>query len=54
MSKVDINDILRSASLLFIDEVPMLPKDFLRCINKLREKSDMPFGDKVYILGGDF
>ena len=47
----------RAASLIIIDEVTMLPKEGLRCIDAiLREllKVDKPFGGKVIVIGGDF
>ena len=48
---------LREASLIVIDEITMLPKNGLRCIDLLlRElmKNDVSFGGKVLVLGGDF
>jgi PIF1-like helicase len=48
---------LRQASLIIIDEVTMLPKDGLRCIDLvLRElmQTHVPFGGKVIVIGGDF
>lgn len=50
-------EILRQAALIIIDEVTMLPKDGLRCIDLLlREvmKNNLPFGGKSMVVGGDF
>lgn len=50
-------EILRSAVLIIIDEVTILTKDGLRCIDALlRElnQSNIPFGGKVIVIGGDF
>jgi PIF1-like helicase len=44
---------LRQASLIIIDEVTMLPKDELRCID-LMMQTQMPFGGKMIVIGGDF
>ena len=49
--------ILQEASLILMDEITMLPKHGLRCIDKLlREIMDvnLPFGGKVLVIGGDF
>jgi hypothetical protein len=48
---------LRQASLIIIDEITMLPKNGLRCIDKLLGEimaNDCPFGGKVFVVGGDF
>ncbi|GBL92126.1 hypothetical protein AVEN_91478-1 [Araneus ventricosus] len=50
-------DKLRQAVLIIIDEITMLTKDGLRCIDSLLRdlmNNDKPFGDKVIIIGGDF
>jgi len=47
----------RNAVLIIIDEITMLPKEGLRCIDAiLRElmKSEIPFGGKIIVVGGDF
>ncbi|GBM15991.1 hypothetical protein AVEN_108589-1 [Araneus ventricosus] len=49
-------DKLRQAVLIIIDEITMLTKDGLRCIDShLRDlmNNDKPFGGKVIIIGGD-
>lgn len=49
--------ILRDTALIIIDEVSMLTKEGLRCIERLlREimQNDRPFGGKVFVIGGDF
>lgn len=49
--------VLRGASLIIIDEITMLPKNGLRCIDKLLREvmtTDAPFGGKVFVIGGDF
>lgn len=49
--------LLHNASLIIIDEITMLSKDGLRCIDLLLRdimKSNNPFGGKVLIVGGDF
>lgn len=48
---------LRAASLVIIDEVSMLQKDHLRCIDKLLRDimgKNLPFGGKTFVVGGDF
>ncbi|GBM13182.1 hypothetical protein AVEN_64383-1 [Araneus ventricosus] len=50
-------DKLRQAMLIIIDEITMLTKDGLRCIDSLLRdlmNNDKPFGGKVIIIGGDF
>src|SRR5277367_1607241 len=50
-------DTIRLASIIIIDEITMLTKHGLRCIEKLlREvmRSERPFGGKVVVIGGDF
>ncbi|GLV38504.1 hypothetical protein CBL_20395, partial [Carabus blaptoides fortunei] len=50
-------EIIRQAILIIIDEVSMLTKHGLRCIDVLlRElmQSQQPFGGKVIVIGGDF
>ncbi|GBN15295.1 hypothetical protein AVEN_169486-1 [Araneus ventricosus] len=50
-------DKLRQAVLIIIDEITMLTKDGLRCIDSLLRdlmNNDKPFGGKVIIIGGDF
>ena len=49
--------VIREASLIIIDEVTMLPKHGLRCIEKLLRElmaNNKPFGGKVFVVGGDF
>lgn len=48
---------LREAQLIIIDEITMLTKDGLRCIDLLLKEimqNDSPFGGKVIVIGGDF
>ena len=48
---------LRKAVLIIIDEITMLTKDGLRCIDSLLQEvmnNHMPFGGKVFVIGGDF
>lgn len=48
---------LRQASLIIIDEITMLPKNGFRCIDKLLQEvmgNNLPFGGKVFVVGGDF
>lgn len=48
---------LREASLILIDEITMLSKHGLRCIDKLLRDivgKEQPFGGKVCVMGGDF
>ncbi|GBN53294.1 hypothetical protein AVEN_107381-1 [Araneus ventricosus] len=48
---------LRQEVLIIIDEITMLAKDDLRCIDSLLRdlmNNDKPFGGKVIIIGGDF
>ncbi|GBN42705.1 hypothetical protein AVEN_52569-1 [Araneus ventricosus] len=50
-------DKLRQAVLIIIDEITMLTKEGLRCIDSLLRdlmNNDKPFGGKVIIIGGDF
>jgi ATP-dependent DNA helicase PIF1 len=50
-------EVVRQASLLIIDEITMLNKHGLRCIDKLLQeimRSEKPFGGKVIVVGGDF
>jgi ATP-dependent DNA helicase PIF1 len=50
-------EIIRQAKLIIIDEVTMLPKHGLRCIDLLLKdlmKTNRPFGGKVIVIGGDF
>ncbi|GBN20109.1 hypothetical protein AVEN_30971-1 [Araneus ventricosus] len=50
-------DKLRQAVLIISDEITMLTKDGLRCIDSLLRdlmNNDKPFGVKVIIIGGDF
>ncbi|GBM99909.1 hypothetical protein AVEN_169222-1 [Araneus ventricosus] len=50
-------DKLRQEFLIITDEITMLTKDGLRCINSLLRdlmNNDKPFGGKVIIIGGDF
>jgi ATP-dependent DNA helicase PIF1 len=50
-------EIIRQAKLIIIDEVTMLPKHGLRCIDFLLKElmqNDRPFGGKVIVIGGDF
>ena len=50
-------EVLRKASLIIIDEITMLPKHGLRCIDKLLRElmnTEKPFGGKVLVVGGDF
>ncbi|GBN30867.1 hypothetical protein AVEN_47678-1 [Araneus ventricosus] len=50
-------DKLRQAVLNIIDEITMLTKEGLRCIDSLLRdlmNNDKPFGGKVIIIGGDF
>ncbi|GBM93424.1 hypothetical protein AVEN_268464-1 [Araneus ventricosus] len=50
-------DKLRQAVLIIIDEITMLTKDGLRCIDSLLRhllNNDKPLGGKVIIIGGDF
>ncbi|GBL82846.1 hypothetical protein AVEN_6545-1 [Araneus ventricosus] len=50
-------DKLRQAVLIIIDEITMLTKDGLRCIDSLLRdlmNKVKPFGGKVIIIGGDF
>ncbi|GBL99525.1 hypothetical protein AVEN_68801-1 [Araneus ventricosus] len=50
-------DKLRQAVLIIIDEITMLTKDGLRCIDSLLRdlmNNDKPFGGKVIIIGGEF
>ena len=51
-------DFLRSVSMFIIDEASMLPAHALRAIDvMLRDITylpDVPFGGKVFLLGGDF
>lgn len=49
--------ILHDAALIVIDEITMLSKNGLRCIDKLLRdimSCDTSFGGKVLVLGGDF
>lgn len=49
--------VLRQASLIIIDEITMLPKHGLRCIEKLLREimdNEKQFGGKVFVIGGDF
>ena len=48
---------LKDATLLIMDEITMLPKHGLRCIDKLLRdimKTNVPFGGKVLVISGDF
>lgn len=49
---------LREASLLIMDEITMIPKDGLRCIDRLlreiMQNANTPFGGKALVIGGDF
>lgn len=61
VSRIGLNsseaDTIRQAVLIIVDEITMLPKHGLRCIDKLfREitEIDKPFGSKVFVIGGDF
>ncbi len=50
-------DQLRKAELIIIDEVTMLTKHGLGCIDRLLRdimQSDQPFGGKTFVIGGDF
>ncbi|GBM29461.1 hypothetical protein AVEN_255846-1 [Araneus ventricosus] len=50
-------DKLRQAVLIIIDEITMLTKDGLRCIDSLLRdlmNNDKPFGGEVMVIGGDF
>ncbi|GBO22318.1 hypothetical protein AVEN_120640-1 [Araneus ventricosus] len=50
-------DKLRQAVRIIIDEITMLTKDGLRCIDSLLRdlmNTDKPFGGKVIIIGDDF
>ncbi|XP_063781211.1 uncharacterized protein LOC134929546 [Pseudophryne corroboree] len=50
-------EVLRQAALIIIDEITMLPKNGLRCIDKLLREImniDTPFGNKTVVVGGDF
>jgi len=50
-------DEFRQASLIIIDEVTMLPKDGLRCMDQILRDfmgNQDPFGGKVLVIGGDF
>ena len=50
-------DYLRSVSLFIIDETSMVPSLALEAIDRmLRDitNTDMPFGGKIILLGGDF
>lgn len=46
------------SKLIVIDEISMLPKHGLRCIDRLlrdiMSNPDLPFGGKVIVVGGDF
>ncbi|GBN06001.1 hypothetical protein AVEN_256003-1 [Araneus ventricosus] len=47
----------RQAVLIIIDEITLLTKDGLRCIDSISRdlmNNDKPFGGKVIIIGGDF
>lgn len=50
--------ILRQARLIIIDEITIITKYGLECVDKLlRElmnRPDIPFGNKVVVIGGDF
>ena len=48
---------LAEASLIIIDEAPMMSTNALRCIDQLLKEimiNNSPFGGKVLVLGGDF
>ncbi|GBM60846.1 hypothetical protein AVEN_179002-1 [Araneus ventricosus] len=50
-------DKLRQEVLIIIDEITMLTKDGLRCIDSLLRdliNNYKPFGGKIIIIGGDF
>jgi hypothetical protein len=50
-------EFLRSVAVFIIDEASMVPVHALAAINRMMKditKSDVPFGGKVFILGGDF
>ncbi|XP_014670443.1 PREDICTED: uncharacterized protein LOC106811370 [Priapulus caudatus] len=50
-------DFLRSVTLFIIDEASMIPSNALTAIDKmLRDIADIdiPFGGKIFVLGGDF
>ncbi|XP_021964945.1 uncharacterized protein LOC110860200 [Folsomia candida] len=51
-------DVLRQASLILIDEITMLSKHGLRCIDRLLREvmscKEKPFGGKVIVIRGDF
>ncbi|GBM43073.1 hypothetical protein AVEN_126160-1 [Araneus ventricosus] len=50
-------DKLCQAVFIIVDEITMLTKDGLRCIDSLLRdfmNNDKPFGGKVIIIGGDF
>lgn len=49
--------ILKEADLIIIDEITMLPKHGLRCIDLLLQEITgvkRPFGNKTLVIGGDF
>jgi len=56
----NFSQVIREASVLFIDEAPMMPADALDCIDKAlrniqgKNFKETPFGGKVVVLGGDF
>ena len=48
---------LKDATLLIMDEITMLPKHGLRCIDTLLRdimKTNVPFGGKVLVISGNF
>jgi hypothetical protein len=50
-------ELLEKAVLIIIDEITMLTKEGIRCIDLLLKeimKNDKPFGGKVIVIGGDF
>ncbi|XP_063800227.1 uncharacterized protein LOC134968624 [Pseudophryne corroboree] len=50
-------DVLRKSTLIIIDEITMLPKHGLRCIDTFLcdiMNINTPFGNKIIVLGGDF
>ena len=50
-------EVLRRARILVWDEAPMAPKEALEAVDKLLRDltdSDLPFGGKVLVLGGDY
>lgn len=56
-SRMKLFDELKNVKLIIIDEISMLSKHALHAIDRiLREimRNDVPFGGKVFVVGGDF